>query len=156
VQQLQRRVQAAEAESIILREHVHGGGAGSQADQEVLDLMETQLHKLSDIVRAKEAEITAMRITVQAECAERAELQRVVHRLTGSRQIPDEPGTSGAASAQNVGAGGSSGGGAGLPKLPPSPVKPPSSPAKKTTTNTGGPGTLSYMRRTRHGTSAFR
>lgn len=58
-------MQAAEAESIILREHVHGGGAGSQADQEVLDLMETQLHKLSDIVRAKEAEITAMRITVQ-------------------------------------------------------------------------------------------
>eukprot|EP00959_Pyramimonas_sp_CCMP1952_P390934 8192593-Pyramimonas_sp.AAC.1 len=46
--------------------------------------MEAQLIRLSNIIQAKEHELAAMRLTVQAECAERAELQRVVNQLNGT------------------------------------------------------------------------
>jgi hypothetical protein len=42
-----------------------GGGGGGAAEQEVIDLMEVQLLRLSDIVRAKEEELAAMRLTIQ-------------------------------------------------------------------------------------------
>jgi hypothetical protein len=41
------------------------GGGGGAAEQEVIDLMEAQLLRLSDIVRAKEEELAAMRLTIQ-------------------------------------------------------------------------------------------
>mmetsp|Transcript_2278 Transcript_2278/g.4579 ORF Transcript_2278/g.4579 Transcript_2278/m.4579 type:complete len:439 (-) Transcript_2278:127-1443(-) len=118
-------------------------------EQEALDLMEAQLVRLSNIIQAKEHELAAMRLTVQAECAERAELQRVVHQLTGGKEGPagGDP-----RSASGSGAGPS--GAAAPPPVSSLPAygKPPASPVKRVTTAQN----TSYLRRSRHGNPSFR
>jgi len=49
-----------------------GGGGGGSTEQEVIDFMEKQVLRLSDIVRAKEEELAAMRLTIQV-CGRRSE-----------------------------------------------------------------------------------
>lgn len=79
-------------------------------------------------------------------------MQRTMHRLTGTRDVVE---AAASATTGQVTESGATEGKAVAKATPPTPS--PVSPVKRTTVNTGGIGTLSYARRTRHGGgSAFK
>lgn len=50
------------------------GAGGSQLDMEALDLMESQVVKLSNILQDRERELAVLQATVEGQCAERQQL----------------------------------------------------------------------------------
>jgi len=84
-------------------------------------------------------------------------MQRTMHRLTGTRDVVEAAATAAGVATTTAGVAGSGAteGKAVARAAPPTPSS--VSPVKRTTVNTGGVGTLSYARRTRHGGgSAFK
>eukprot|EP00976_Prorocentrum_cordatum_P055358 1117501-Prorocentrum_minimum.AAC.1 len=145
VQQLRRRLEESSASDNRPGVADHAGRPAPAEEQEALDMMEAQLIRLSNIIQAKEHELAAMRLTVQAECAERAELQRVVNQLNGTGLEAGRDSSSGA---------GPSGASAAPPPVSSLSAygKPPPSPVKRVTTAQN----TSYLRRSRHNNPSFR
>lgn len=62
-------------------------------------MMEGQLARLSDIIRAREAEVAQLRLTVQAGCDERRELVAQIDQLSKVAAAGSSPGAAGGAAA---------------------------------------------------------
>ena len=96
----------AESTSASQGREAAGNAGGAQLDMEALDLMETQVVKLSNILKERERELAVLQATVEGQCAER-------HQLIAALQAYHDAAGGGVGPAGGHGGGGGGGGGGG-------------------------------------------
>eukprot|EP00002_Diphylleia_rotans_P021909 TRINITY_DN4273_c0_g1_i5.p1 TRINITY_DN4273_c0_g1~~TRINITY_DN4273_c0_g1_i5.p1 ORF type:complete len:163 (-),score=47.67 TRINITY_DN4273_c0_g1_i5:419-907(-) len=77
-------------------QEMNGLKGNGSADKELVDVMERQLIKLSEIIMAKDNDLVQLQKTVQNECAERAEMMKTIMYLKKENEVLRQPSISGA------------------------------------------------------------